>query len=144
MLTTGERIKQLRKRKGLSQAELAEEIGVKSNTVSTWERGTRKPDFEALNLLSSYFEVSFEYILGTSDDDASRRIPSQEELNELAIEDLADELYDVVKRFAKLSPKSRRIVTSVINTCYKEDRDDGLLMAKELFDILVTPKKNSE
>ena len=65
MATTAERIKQLRKKKGISQSQLAEVIGVKNNTVSTWERGTRKPDFEALNLLSDYFEVSFEYILGS-------------------------------------------------------------------------------
>lgn len=67
MATTAERIKQLRKKHNLSQSDLAKMVGVKSNTVSTWERGTRKPDFEALNLLSNYFEVTFEHILGSSD-----------------------------------------------------------------------------
>ena len=81
MATTAERIKQLRKKKGISQSELAELIGVKNNTVSTWERGTRKPDFEALNLLSNYFEVSFEYILGSSDKEETRVKPTQDELD---------------------------------------------------------------
>ena len=35
MATTAERIKQLRKKKGISQSELAALIGVKNNTVST-------------------------------------------------------------------------------------------------------------
>ena len=106
MATTAERIKQLRKKKGLSQSELAELIGVKNNTVSTWERGTRKPDFEALNLLSNYFEVSFEYILGSSDKEETRVKPTQDELDQLALSALADELYDNVKKYCMLSNKS--------------------------------------
>ena len=68
MVKTADRIKQLRKKKGVSQSQLAEAIGVKNNTVSTWERGTRKPDFDALQLLSNYFEVSFECLLTHVDD----------------------------------------------------------------------------
>ena len=63
-----ERIKQLRKKKDISQSELASLIGVKKNTVSTWKRGTRKTDFNALQLLSDYFEVSFECLLTHVDD----------------------------------------------------------------------------
>ena len=73
MVKIADRIKQLRKKKGVSQSQLAEAIGVKNNTVSTWERGTRKPDFDALQLLSNYFEVSFEYLLGSSDKECSLR-----------------------------------------------------------------------
>ena len=59
-----DRIRQLRTHKHLSQAQLAALIGVKKNPVSTWERGTRKPDVAALNKLSEVFGVSFEYIIG--------------------------------------------------------------------------------
>lgn len=100
MATVAERIKQLRKKKGISQSELAEVICVKNNTVLTWERGTRKSDFEALNLLSDYFEVSFEYILGSSDKEEGRVKPTEEELDQLALSALADELYDNVKSIA--------------------------------------------
>lgn len=62
------RIKQLRKKKDISQSELASLISVKKNTVSTWKRGTRKTDFNALQLLSDYFEVSFECLLTHVDD----------------------------------------------------------------------------
>ena len=40
MAKIADRIKQLRKKKGISQSQLADAIGVKNNTVSTWERGT--------------------------------------------------------------------------------------------------------
>ena len=140
MATTADRIKQLRKKKGISQSELAELIGVKTNTVSTWERGTRKPDFEALNLLSNYFEVSFEYILGSSDKEEARVVPTQDELDELALSALADELYDHVKKYSMLSNKSQKMIDALISVTYQMEKSEGELKG-ELFDITIVPKE---
>ena len=140
MATTAERIKQLRKKKGISQSELAELIGVKNNTVSTWERGTRKPDFEALNLLSNYFEVSFEYILGSSDKEEARVKPTQDELDELALSALADELSDHVKKYSMLSNKSQKMIDALISVTYQMEKSEGELKG-ELFDITIVPKE---
>ena len=140
MATTADRIKQLRKKKGISQSELAELIGVKNNTVSTWERGTRKPDFEALNLLSNYFEVSFEYILGSSDKEEARVKPTQDELDELALSALADELYDHVKKYSMLSNKSQKMIDALISATYQMEKSEGELKG-ELFDITIVPKE---
>ena len=139
MATAAERIKQLRKKKGISQSELAEVIGVKNNTVSTWERGTRKPDFEALNLLSDYFEVSFEYILGSSDKEKSRVKPTEEELDQLALSALADELYDNVKKYCQLSTKSQKMIDALINATYQMEKQEGELKG-EAFRIEIVPK----
>ena len=141
MAITAERIKQLRKKKGISQSELAELIGVKNNTVSTWERGTRKPDFEALNLLSDYFEVSFEYILGSSDKEEARVKPTQEELDSLALSALADELYDNVKKYCRLSTKSQKMIDALINATYQMEKQDGELKG-EAFEITIVPKES--
>ena len=140
MATAAERIKQLRKKKGISQSELAEVIGVKNNTVSTWERGTRKPDFEALNLLSDYFEVSFEYILGSSDKEKARVKPTEEELDQLALSALADELYDNVKKYCQLSTKSQKMIDALINATYQMEKQDGELKG-ETFRIEIVPKE---
>ena len=139
MATTAERIKQLRKKKGISQSELAEVIGVKNNTVSTWERGTRKPDFEALNLLSDYFEVSFEYILGSSDKEEARVKPTQDELDQLALSALADDLYDNMKKYCQLSTKSQKMIDALINATYQMEKLDGELKG-EAFEITIVPK----
>ena len=140
MATTADRIKQLRKKKGISQSELAELIGVKNNTVSTWERGTRKPDFEALNLLSNYFEVSFEYILGSSDKEEARVVPTQDELDELALSALADELYDNVKKYCMLSNKSQKMIDALISATYQMEKSEGELKG-ESFYITIVPKE---
>ena len=142
MATTAERIKQLRKKKGISQSELAEVIGVKNNTVSTWERGTRKPDFEALNLLSDYFEVSFEYILGSSDKEEARVKPTQDELDQLALSALADDLYDNMKKYCQLSTKSQKMIDALINATYQMEKQDGELKG-DTFMVTIVPKEDS-
>src|SRR5689334_14896153 len=55
------RIRELRSSyggKGLSQAELAKELGIATNTVSRWETGTYKPAVEDLENLARFFGVS--------------------------------------------------------------------------------------
>ena len=137
MATTAERIKQLRKKKGISQSELAALIGVKNNTVSTWERGTRKPDFEALDLLSDYFEVSLEYILGNSDKEEARVKPTQKELDTLALLSIADEIKEITEKYSRLSDKSQKMIDALINATYQlENRCDEL--KGETFKIEVT------
>ena len=137
MATTAERIKQLRKKKGISQSERAALTGVKNNTVSTWERGTRKPDFEALDLLSDYFEVSFEYILGSSDKEEARVKPTQKELDTLALLSIADEIKEITEKYSRLSDKSQKMIDALINATYQlENRCDEL--KGETFKIEVT------
>lgn len=59
----GEQLTELRKRKGLTQSELAERIGVSFQAVSKWERGESLPDISLLTDLSRILEVSVDYIL---------------------------------------------------------------------------------
>lgn len=63
----GEKLKELRLEKGLSQRKLGEIIGVCNQTVSFWETGSREPDLDALIKISNYFEVSVDYLLGRED-----------------------------------------------------------------------------
>ena len=67
-MTMGERIKQLRKEKGMTQTDLAMTLNVTKGTVSTWETNSRVPGFETLNALSDLFERRLDYIMGRSDD----------------------------------------------------------------------------
>ena len=54
----GNRIREARRAKGLSQAQLAAMIGEKNTTISNWEVGVSKPDIDALCELSKALEVS--------------------------------------------------------------------------------------
>lgn len=139
MAKIADRIKQLRRKKGVSQSQLAEAIGVKNNTVSTWERGTRKPDFDALQLLSNYFEVSFEYLLGSSDKEEARVKPSQGELDSYALSAIADEIKESTELLSRLSDKSRKIVEELIASIYRTEHRDGELCG-ETFEVEIRVK----
>ena len=56
---------ELRTKKGLSQDELAEKIHVTRQAVSRWENGETTPNTETLKLLSSFFDVSINTLLGS-------------------------------------------------------------------------------
>lgn len=62
-----ERLKQLRKeKKGLTQEMVAKQIGIAKTTYSAYEQGKRQPDYDTLNRLAKYFNVSVDYLLGNT------------------------------------------------------------------------------
>lgn len=64
MTIFSERIKRLRKNKGLKQQELAEILGIKRNTYSDWENGKTEPRFDNLVKLADLFDVSLDWLFG--------------------------------------------------------------------------------
>jgi len=58
------RIKQLRKKKGITQSDFARMLGVSQPTVSDWETGHKYPATNKLTQLSKIFEAPVSYILG--------------------------------------------------------------------------------
>ena len=62
-------IRELRKKAGIQQKELALEIGVSIPTVSEWENGKKDPSGDRLKRLAEYFGVDELVILGVSIDD---------------------------------------------------------------------------
>ena len=57
------RIKKLRKKKGMTQLELAEKVYVTDKAVSKWETGEGNPEITILIELAKVFEVSLDYLL---------------------------------------------------------------------------------
>lgn len=62
--TLGERIKENRKRLGLTQDELARRMGVSAQAVSKWENNLSCPDISILPELAEIFEISLDELLG--------------------------------------------------------------------------------
>lgn len=62
-----ERLKELRKEKGVSLKLLASEIGVSDIAISRWENKQRVPNIESLVALAKYFGVSCDYLVGLED-----------------------------------------------------------------------------
>ena len=64
-MNTKDILRQLRVQKGLSQDELAEKLYVTRQAVSRWETGETTPNVETLKLLSRFFDVSINTLLGS-------------------------------------------------------------------------------
>lgn len=64
-METKDVILELRTKKGLSQDELAEKVYVTRQAVSRWENGETIPNTETLKLLSGFFDVSINTLLGS-------------------------------------------------------------------------------
>ncbi len=63
MTEISKHIRQLRIKRGLSQAQLAERLNVTRQTVSSWERDMSHPDINTLEKMASVFEISLEELL---------------------------------------------------------------------------------
>ena len=116
----GKRLREERKRLGLTQTELAEAGGVRRVTVYLYEKGDRTPTLEFLDRLKSH-GVSFEYVLWGE----RRLVESSRQVIDAA---LASELYRLVDRYA---------VDSKGRSLHVDSR-------AELFDALVFMASNLE
>ena len=64
--TLSERLKALRTRHDMSQQKLAESLNLSRELLSNYEQGRREPDYNTLILISNFFDVSVDYMLGVT------------------------------------------------------------------------------
>lgn len=70
------RLRRLRERNRLKQYKLSELCGLSSDMVRKYESGKVKPSMDALIVISEYFEVSTDYMLGRTDYPGILKLPS--------------------------------------------------------------------
>ena len=78
-----EKLQELRKRKGLTQEDLAQQLYVSRTAISKWESGRGIPNMESLKAISKFFDISLDELL------------SGEEILEIAEEDHKDKMKSV-------------------------------------------------
>lgn len=61
------RLKELRKKKRISQLKLALDLNMNQNSVSRYENGVREADYATLIAFADYFDVSIDYLLERTD-----------------------------------------------------------------------------
>lgn len=62
-----ERLKELRKERGLGQIALAAALGVGKSSISLWERGESEPTLSNLVAVAQYFDVTLDWLAGLTD-----------------------------------------------------------------------------
>lgn len=66
-MSFGSRLKELRNEKGISQKDVAINIGVAITTISQYENDSRFPNEEMLRRLCLYYKITSDYLLGLTD-----------------------------------------------------------------------------
>ena len=61
------RLKELRKKRRISQLKLALDLHMNQNSISRYENGEREADYDTLIRFADYFGVSLDYLLGRTD-----------------------------------------------------------------------------
>lgn len=64
MVDFGNRLKTLRSHNSLTQAQLAQKLGVTKSVISAYETGLRLPSYDILISIAQIFKVSTDYLLG--------------------------------------------------------------------------------
>ena len=136
-MTMGERIKQLRKEKGMTQTDLAMTLNVTKGTVSTWETNSRVPGFETLNALSDLFERRLDYIMGRSDD----ATPTTQNEDDLALSQVEADLTEYALKYARLDQYGRDAVEAIIRAEYNRCRAENTLCPAAAYSGRISVKR---
>ena len=135
-----ERLKQLRKEKGMTQIELAQALGVSSGTVAMWETGKRKPQFETLNRLCDLFDRHLSYLLGSSDT-PTPETRTEEEIDQLALWAIQEDYEDVLRKYVLLDDFGQRSVESLIRSEFVRCQEQGTLNSSQIITVSVKAKQ---
>lgn len=64
MIDFGNKLKTLRLKNNLTQAQLSEQLGLTKSVISAYEKGIRMPSYDVLINIASIFKVTTDYLLG--------------------------------------------------------------------------------
>ena len=99
-------------RKGITQKELSEIIGVSAPTVNDWSKAKKYPRIDKIEMMADYFGILKSDLI---EDKALKTEP--EEMAVLAASIMRDsELLEMIKKFRKLSEKNKNAVIQMIDS----------------------------
>ena len=82
--TFGDRLRELRRERGMQQRELGELHNLSSSAIGSYERNLREPTLELLLQLSEYFGVSVDYLLCRTEERLTAKEYKEKDSYELA------------------------------------------------------------
>ncbi|NBI80441.1 XRE family transcriptional regulator [Anaerotruncus colihominis] len=108
------RLKALRSEKGITQKQLAEQLNTSISSIISYENSIRFPSSAVLGLLSRYFNVSKEYLLGETDERRPAQKWDDPELIQ-AVRDNISALFDTVEQAVRgVSDEEQKLVFDVM------------------------------
>lgn len=104
----GNRIRQLREKRGLTQETLATELEIIQQQLSKYEMGIASIKVEPLKEVAAYFNVTTDYLLEISD--VKRNVVGAVEIGKVL-----EEYYDLVELYKGLEKCDQEIVLAIVS-----------------------------
>lgn len=123
MNTFGDKIRDLRKERNLTQKSVADGLSVTISTLSHWECGYQEASLDALGKIADFFEVSTDYLLGREDDFGNVTVQTHGA-------QLTPDERELLENYRKLNTKNRMHVASYAQIRLEEQDDDASLRRK--------------
>ena len=135
-MNIGNKIKELRKARGITQEQLANSIGVSFQAVSKWENNIALPDITLAPALASYFDVSldilFDFNLKKIEDDAFEIAKESWKYRDSDWQKARDIIDEGLKEY----PDNDILLTNRLYVMsYEENPDDVIKIASKIIDI---------
>ena len=130
-MTTGERIKYLREKAGMTQAELGTLLGICRSAVLKYEKGNvENIPRDTIFKMASYFDVSPEYLFAISDDEKSGYVTDDMIKNHFVSKYGAD-AFVLLEMFSDLTDKNKKKLFDLCEDIIKSEKyDSAKLMFK--------------
>ena len=106
----GERLKEARSSRGLTQARLAEMLGISPRVYNRWERGAAIPRLDTVVRVAEILEVSLDELAGLKESDTS----------ELRLRN--PELHDLYKEVDRLSDEDQQALVVLLDSLVKRSQ----------------------
>ncbi|HBI7433592.1 TPA: helix-turn-helix domain-containing protein [Listeria monocytogenes] len=135
----GDRLRSLRENKNLTQQKVADDLNIKRENLSNYERNKREPDYEMLKKLAEYYGVSRSYILGETDKKHYWKLNDKDERSiqkdlQKMIDDLSNsDAFAYSKEDGEMDENTKKLLIMSL--------ENSLRIAKEESKKRFTPKK---
>lgn len=129
-----EKLKQLRKEKGMTQLDLAKALNVSNSAVAMWETGKRKPSVEIFDRLAEVFGRRIDYIRGVSD--GASPLKESEAVN-TGRWTAQEEYEDIMRKFSLLDDFGQKTVVGVLRNEFARCQEQGVLKSGESVSVSI-------
>ena len=99
---------QLRKKRNLTQKDMADNLNIAQSTYSGYESGYRSPDIETLKKIACFFNVSIDYLLGNEDP------VNYENTKKEIIEELGDGVQLRFEDWKSITPEKIKYIKAIL------------------------------
>ena len=121
----GKKLRCLRKKSGMTQANLAKKLGISASAIGMYEQGRREPDSEMLKKIADLFDVSVDFLVDFKVDFKKGKIYKKN------IDEIADKVEFFLRNKSYLKDSENKISNETLNSIVEAVREGILKVFEE-------------